>query len=60
MKEEIQELARVVELLRDEVEQLNTEISALNQGDMWDGKLVDALMEVARAVDPEHWSRKQK
>jgi cell division protein FtsB len=59
MEEQIQELARVVELLRDEVEQLNTEISALNSGDNWDGKLVDALMEVARAIDPEHWSRKK-
>ena len=55
----MEELTRVVELLRDEVEQLNTEVSALNSGDMWDGKLVDALMEVARAMDPEHWSRKK-
>lgn len=32
------------------INELTIEISALNQGQMWDGTLVDALNEVAKAI----------
>ena len=37
--------------LANQMDQLNTEISGLNQGQNWDGTIVDALNEIAKALD---------
>jgi len=50
-KNEIQELTNQISRLADEVEQLNTEISSLNTGQIWGGTIVDALNEIARALN---------
>ena len=46
-------LVNAIEALTNEVEQLNTEISSLNQGQIWSGTLVDAINEVANALNEE-------
>ncbi len=50
MENQIEKLTEQVRLLTNEVEQLNTEISSLNTGDIWDGKIVDALNEIAKSL----------
>ena len=47
----MEELVKQVERVADELEQLNTEISCLNSGHNWDGTLVDALNEIAKALN---------
>ena len=47
----MEELVKQVERVADELSQLNTEITSLNIGHNWDGTLVDALNEIAKALD---------
>ena len=47
----MEELVKQVERVADELSQLNTEISALNTGQNWDGTLVDALNQIAQALE---------
>jgi len=49
-KNQNQELVKAIEALTEQVEQLNTEISYLNVGQVWSGTLVDALNEIAKAL----------
>jgi len=56
----MEELVKQVERVADGLDQLNTEISALNQGEIWGGTLVDALNEIAKAAaGDKHWSNKK-
>ena len=47
----MEELVKQVERVADELSQLNTEISSLNTGQHWDGTLVDALNQIAIALE---------
>ena len=51
MSNQINEVVKAIEALTEQVEQLNTEISSLNRGQIWSGTLVDALNEIAKAID---------
>ena len=50
MENQMKEVVKAIEALTAQVEQLNTEISYLNQGQIWSGTLVDALNEIAKAL----------
>jgi cell division protein FtsB len=50
MENQMKEVVRAIEALTEQVEQLNTEISYLNQGQIWSGTLVDALNEIAKSL----------
>ena len=50
MENQMKEVVRAIEALTEQVEQLNTEISYLNVGQMWGGTLVDALNEIAKSL----------
>jgi len=50
MENQMKEVVKAIEALTEQVEQLNTEISSLNQGQIWSGTLVDALNEIAKAL----------
>jgi cell division protein FtsB len=50
MENQMKEVVKAIEALTTQVEQLNTEISYLNQGQIWSGTLVDALNEIAKSL----------
>lgn len=50
MENQMKEVVRAIEALTEQVEQLNTEISYLNVGQIWSGTLVDALNEIAKSL----------
>ena len=50
MSNQMKEVVKAIEALTAQVEQLNTEISGLNQGQIWSGTLVDALNEIAKSL----------
>ena len=50
MENQMKEVVKAIEALTAQVEQLNTEISSLNQGQIWSGTLVDALNEIAKSL----------
>ena len=50
IENQMKEVVRAIEALTEQVEQLNTEISYLNQGQIWSGTLVDALNEIAKSL----------
>jgi prefoldin subunit 5 len=50
MENQMKEVVRAIEALTEQVEQLNTEISSLNRGQIWSGTLVDALNEIAKSL----------
>ena len=50
MENQMKEVVKAIEALTAQVEQLNTEISYLNVGQIWGGTLVDALNEIAKSL----------
>ena len=50
MENQMKEVVKAIEALTAQVEQLNTEISYLNVGQVWSGTLVDALNEIAKSL----------
>ena len=55
MNELISQLSRIA----DAMEESNYATDRLSRGEMWDGTLVDAINELAKANDKNHWSRKK-
>ena len=44
--------------LIDAINELNYSLEKLSSGEMWGGTLVDAINELAKATDKNHWARK--
>jgi len=55
---QMKELINQVSRLADAVEESNYAMDRLSRGEMWDGTLVDAINELAKANDQNHWARK--